>query len=320
MGGWCTNVGSMRAALHRDRPWQLAFGLVALAIVWSAARGLLGPQVTSVRARRQDLVARVVTTGHVEATAGGPLRLRAACDERYLPWLAVGQPASAVARAWPLRPFTAEVATVAPVVDPGRGTVELELVLPVEPAFLRPGMAVAVNIDVAHRPGALVVPAAAVHEGEAEAWVLAVRGGRTERRAIAVELHGEGMTEVKGGLAEGDEILLSAAGVVAGERVRTREALPAAAQAEERSRRSDDPPRWPRVLPAPGGAAVAILVDRPWGRDRPGPVRAPRCEGEASAPAVSRLPTTTQLLTGALLVALGATGARVLRRRPGGAA
>ena len=307
----------MRAALLRDRPWQLAFGLVALAIVWSALRGLLGPQVASVRARRQDLVARVVTAGQVEARAGGPLRLRAACDERHLPWLAVGQAASAVARAWPLSPFAAEVAAVAQVVDPDRGTVDVELVLPAAPSFLRPGMAVAVNIDVAHRAGALVVPAAAVHEGETEPWVLAVRGGRTERRAVAVELHGEGMAEVKVGLAEGDEVLLSAAGLVAGERVRTREALAAGAPVEERNRPSDGPRRWPRVLPAPGGAALAILVARPGVRDRPG---AEGCESPAPAAAGSGLPTTSQLLTGALLVALGATGARVLRRRMGGAA
>ncbi|MFL5271768.1 MAG: efflux RND transporter periplasmic adaptor subunit [Anaeromyxobacteraceae bacterium] len=311
--------GSMRAALLRDRPWQLAFALVALAIVWSASRGLLGPQVTSVRARRQDLVARVVMTGHVAASASGPPRLRAACDERHLPWLAVGQPASAVARAWPRQPFAAEVAAVAAVVDPGHGTVDLELVLPAAPAFLRPGMAVAVNVDVARRAGALVVPAAAVHEGEDDSWVLAVRDGRTERRRVAIELHGEGMAEVKGGLAEGDEVVLSSAGAVAGERVRTREAPASGAQAEER-RRSDDPPRWPRVLPAPDGVALAILVDRPRGRDHPAAERTPRCEGEAPAPAVSRLPTSSQLLTGALLVALGATAARVLRRRPGGAA
>jgi hypothetical protein len=200
-------------------------------------------------------------------------------------------------------------------VDPGRGTVELELLLPAAPSFLRPGMAVAVNIDVAHRVGALVIPAAAVHEGEAESWVLAVRGGRAEHRTVAVELRGEGMVEVKGGLAEGDEVLLSAAGVVAGQRVRAREALPAGVQVAERNRSSDSPPRWPRVLPAPGGAALAALVERPGPRGRPGAERGSICGGRAPPAASSGLPTTSQLLTGVLLVALGATGARVLRRR-----
>ena len=310
----------MRAALLRDRPWQLAFGLVALAIACTALRGLLGPQVASSRARRQELVSRVVTTGHVEADARGVLRLRAACDERHLPWLAVGQPASTVARAWPRRTFAAELAAVAPVVDPGRGAVELELSLPVAPPFLRPGMAVAVNIDVARRPAALVVPAEAVHEGEDAPWVLAVRSGRVERRAVAVELHGEGMVEVKGGLADGDEVLLSAAGLVEGQRVRTREALPAGAELAERTRPSDDPPRWPRVLPAPGGAALAALVERPAPRRHPGTERCAACESPVQAAASPGLPTTSQLLTGALLIALGATGARALRRRGGGAA
>ena len=303
----------MRAALLRDRPWQLAFGLVALAILWTALRGLLGPQVPSVRVRRQDLVARVVTTGHVEAGAGGPLRLRAACDERDLPWLAAGQPANAVARAWPGRPFAAELAVVAPAVDPARGAVELELSLPSTPPFLRPGMAVAVNIDVARRAGALVVPAAAVHEGEDGSWVLAVRGGRVERRAVAVELHGEGMAEVKDGLAEGDEVLLSVAGLVAGQRVRTREALPAGPEVTERNRPADGPPRWPRVLPAPVGVALAAMVERPAARERVVAERGPACEGPVPAAPSPGLPTTSQLVTGALLVAFGAIGARVLR-------
>ncbi len=304
----------MSAALLRDRPWQLAFGLVALAIFWTASQGMLGPLVASARARRQDLVARVVTTGHVEAGAGGPLRLRAACDERHLPWLAVGQPASAVARAWPRQPFAAELAAVSPAVDPARGAVELELSLPAAPPFLRPGMAVAVNIDVARRAGALVVPAAAVHEGEDQPWVLAVRGSRVERRAVLVELHGEGMAEVKDGLMEGDEVLLSAAGLVAGQRVRTREALPVGAEVAERSRPSEGPPRWPRVFPAPVGVALAALVEHP------GAERGPVCEGTVPVAPSPGLPTTSQLVTGVLLVAFGAIGARVLRRRQGGAA
>ncbi|HEX7625400.1 MAG TPA: hypothetical protein VF400_17610, partial [Anaeromyxobacteraceae bacterium] len=80
------------------------------------------------------------------------------------------------------------------------------------------------------------------------------------------------------------------------------------------------PPRWPRVLPAPGGAALAALVERPSPRRRPGAERWPAGESPVPAAASPSLPTTSQLLTGALLIALGATGARVLQRRGGGAA
>jgi HlyD family secretion protein len=55
----------MPPGLLRDRRWLLASGLVALVIAWVAVHAMLGPQVTAYRIGRQELVARVLASGHV---------------------------------------------------------------------------------------------------------------------------------------------------------------------------------------------------------------------------------------------------------------
>ena len=57
----------------------------------------------------------------------GETELMVQPDERNLAFLEVGQPAVAVADAFPREPFPAEVRYIAPSIDPARGTVEVRL-------------------------------------------------------------------------------------------------------------------------------------------------------------------------------------------------
>jgi len=156
----------------------------------------------------------------------GETRLTVQPDEKSLAVLALGQGASAVADAYPAAPFPAKVTFIAPSVDPARGTVEVRLLVPDPPAFLRPEMTVSVNVEVARKAEALVVPAEAVRDPAGEPWVLAIAGGRTERRAVTLGARGEGYVEVTAGLAAGDAVVPPSAGrVEPGVRVRPR-ALP----------------------------------------------------------------------------------------------
>ena len=120
----------------------------------------------------------------------------------------------------------AVVSFIAPSVEPTRGTVEVRLRVPHPPPFLRPDMAVSVEVELGRRPGVLVVPVDAVREDGAEPWVLVVRQGRAERRAVRLGLRGEGMVEVQAGLVEGDEVVPPSSGAVPGQRVRPRAARP----------------------------------------------------------------------------------------------
>lgn len=153
----------------------------------------------------------------------GDTRLSVQPDERTLAWLRTGQPARAVADAFPDRPFPAEVSWVSPAVDPSRGTVEVRLTVAAPPDILRSDMTVSVNVEVARRPGALVVPADAVRDVGGEPWVLALSGGRAERRPVRLGARGDGAVEVAGGLAEGEAVAAPEAGALQpGARARAR--------------------------------------------------------------------------------------------------
>jgi HlyD family secretion protein len=128
-------------------------------------------------------------------------------DEKNLAVLAIGQPATAAADAFPDQIFPARVTYIAPAVDPARGTVEVRLEVDKPPAFLRTDMTVSVNIEVARRPDALVVPGDAVQDAATRPWVITVRDGRTERKSVTLGLRTESWVEVTAGLAEAELVL-----------------------------------------------------------------------------------------------------------------
>jgi HlyD family secretion protein len=88
-------------------------------------------------------------------------------------------------------------------------------------------MTVSVDIAVARRPDALLIPSGAVHDADSTApWVLRVEDGRAVRRSIRVGLVSGGLVEVLDGLAENDHVIPADAAVVAGARVRVAPAAP----------------------------------------------------------------------------------------------
>lgn len=140
----------------------------------------------------------------------GETELTVEPDERSLAYIQPGQPALASADAFPEQRFPARVRTVAPSVDPDRGTVEVKLAVPEPPAYLRPGMTVSVEIEVGRREDVLLLPVEAVRDAASERpWVLVLQGGRAARRDVQPGLRGERRWEVVDGLAEGDVVLLA---------------------------------------------------------------------------------------------------------------
>jgi HlyD family secretion protein len=115
------------------------------------------------------------------------------------------------------------VALVAPAVDAARGTVEVRLRVPAPPPSLRPDMTVSINVEVGQKASALVLPAEAVRDPTGQPWVLAIAGGRAERRAVTLGLRGDGLVEIAGGLNAGDAVVAPGGPFVApGDRVRAR--------------------------------------------------------------------------------------------------
>ncbi|HSN92791.1 MAG TPA: efflux RND transporter periplasmic adaptor subunit [Anaeromyxobacteraceae bacterium] len=182
--------------------------------------GAPGPGVVLGRKAEPGDVVAAGETVLVLALDGETL-LTADLDERNLALLRVGQEATAVADAFPDRPFRAAVSRVAPAVDPARGTVEVRLRVPEPPGFLRPDLTVSVNVDVGRREQAVVVPADAVRDASGTPWVLVLVNGRAARREVRLGLRGEAMVEIAEGLAPGEAVVPAAARAVGpGQRVR----------------------------------------------------------------------------------------------------
>lgn len=159
----------------------------------------------------------------VELAQDGETRIIATVDEKNLRHLKAGLSASALADAFPARPFAAEVFYVAPAVDPQRGTVEVRLRVPQPPDFLRPDMTVSVEMRVGRSDDALRLTADALRGADAGApWVLALRDGRAVRVPVRTGLTGVGTVEIAEGLQAGEVVILPGAQAEAGDRVRAK--------------------------------------------------------------------------------------------------
>jgi HlyD family secretion protein len=153
----------------------------------------------------------------------GATRLSVEPDEKNLAFVREGQPALASADAFPAERFAARVESVAPGINPDRGTVEVKLAVPEPPAYLRPDMAVSVEVEVARRDAALWVPSEAVREaGSAAPWAWVVREGAARRVEVKTGLSGEGKVELLSGVSEGEWLLSGKTPVAEGARVRVK--------------------------------------------------------------------------------------------------
>ena len=142
-------------------------------------------------------------------------------DEKNLGLLALGQRALASADAYSDRRFSAILSYINPSVDITRASVQVKLNVPEPPDYLKQDMTVSVDIEIARRDNAVVVPSRVVHEaGNGAPWVLKADGGRAHLQRVKLGLRGTGQYEVLDGLQPGDLVIPSMAGVRAGQRIR----------------------------------------------------------------------------------------------------
>jgi HlyD family secretion protein len=176
------------------------------------------------------LIARGVEPGNVvqpgkelmALAPSGETQIVVQIDEKNLGQLKLGQKALGSADAYPRERFSAELVYINPGIDALRGSVEVKLRVPTPPDYLRQDMTVSVDIEVARRADAVVVPADAIREANgANPWVLAVDGWHARRRAVKLGLKGDGRIEVLEGVAPGDRLISAANGMAReGQRVR----------------------------------------------------------------------------------------------------
>lgn len=152
----------------------------------------------------------VVQPGQVlfDMVREGDTEVLVALDEKNLETLALGQPATCIADAYPRQPFAAQVGLIAPRIDPQRGTVDVRLTVQPVPEFLRQDMTVSVNIRTGQQDRAVVIPndaLAGLEKGRPQVWV--VEDGRAVRRELQLGLRGLVQTEIIAGLQAGDWVL-----------------------------------------------------------------------------------------------------------------
>lgn len=140
----------------------------------------------------------------------GPTQLSAQVDERFLDQLQPEQKATVVADAFAGQRFAARVLSIAPVVDPQRGAIEVKFALAQQaPAYLREDMTLSVEVETARREGALALPLAALRNVASDtAKVLVAIAGQAQERSIRLGLRTLEAVEVTEGLHAGDVVLL----------------------------------------------------------------------------------------------------------------
>ena len=151
----------------------------------------------------------------------GATQLVVQIDEKNLPLLVLGQLARASADAYPTLNFSAAISYINPSVDLQRGSVEIKLNVPEPPAYLRQDMTVSVDIQVATRLRALLVPTDTIHDVKGrQPWVLKVADGKARKQVLRVGLQSAGMSEVLSGLSVNDRVLTFTNEVNEGDRIR----------------------------------------------------------------------------------------------------
>jgi HlyD family secretion protein len=151
----------------------------------------------------------------------GVIQLVVEIDEKNLGLLRLGQSALASADAYPDQTFKAEISYINPGVDITRASVEVKLDVPGPPAFLVQDMTVSVDIDVAHKDDAVIVPRRDVYDAlGGMPWLMIVHNGRTFKRPVQLGIVGTTYVEIRAGAVPGEEVVPQTARMLTGQRLR----------------------------------------------------------------------------------------------------
>lgn len=156
-----------------------------------------------------------VEEGQIVASVANPdhLRVRVRVDQPDLPRVRPGERLVVTFDGLPDRKWEGRVRLVSPGLREveGRQVGEVLGEIADPTSQLPPNASVNVQIVVAEKKAALVVPRGAVNRDGERRYVWLLQGGRARRRDITVGLIGLTEVEVLGGLAEGERVLMSGA-------------------------------------------------------------------------------------------------------------
>lgn len=139
------------------------------------------------------------------------VRVEAEVFENQASWMRLGQRARVELPYDPGRTFAGRVRYLYPFLSNKTRTLRVSLALANPRRELRADMYVNVTFDIPSARRVLAVPAEAViHSGARDLVVIDLGGGRFQVREVESGLTGDGLVEVRRGLAEGDRVVVSA--------------------------------------------------------------------------------------------------------------
>jgi membrane fusion protein (multidrug efflux system) len=136
------------------------------------------------------------------------VRLDFAVPENLLGRLEPGQPVRATSSAYRGRTFAGKVSTIDPRVDQATRTARLTAEFDNPDEALKPGMFLAVSLEVSSNDEAVVVPEEAIVSEGLRHVVYPVKDNRVERRVITIGQRQGGKAEVVEGLQAGETIVI----------------------------------------------------------------------------------------------------------------
>ena len=161
--------------------------------------------------RHVDRGAYVKTTDTPVVTieAMQTVKIEAPISERDIVAVRPGHRALIQVDAYAGEPFSGTVRRLAPTVDPSSRSGEVEIALANPDYRLKPGMFAKVTLLLAERENVVLVPRDALRPDGAETTVFVVRDGTAHRQPVSTGLMNDTLAEIREGLAEGDEVVLS---------------------------------------------------------------------------------------------------------------
>ncbi len=136
-----------------------------------------------------------------------PIKLDFRVPEVQLARLKVGQPVAVRIDAYADRDFRGEILAIDPTLDEITRTVLVRARLANAEGLLRPGVFARVQLEIARREQALVIPEEAIWPVGRQTLVYVVKDGRAESVPVELGLRQAGKVEVKNGLAADAQVV-----------------------------------------------------------------------------------------------------------------
>jgi membrane fusion protein (multidrug efflux system) len=155
-----------------------------------------------------------------------PLKVEFRVPERHAAALTVGRPLTLRVDAVSGGEFTGEIYAIDPRLDAATRTFALRGTVPNTEGLLRPGMFAQIELTVAERPQALVIPEQAIVPRGERLYVFKVSDGKVTLVPVVPGLRQPGIVEIVDGLAPGDTVVTEG-------QMKLREGMPVAATAQD---------------------------------------------------------------------------------------